>query len=886
MRAALFGGGLALVGAGDGEFAHAAARFVARSWSTGDAPWWNPHVGAGAPGLGNPLLGVLDPQSLPLIAAQRLGDLEALSATMSWLAWLRVVAAAVGAFALARRVGLAPAGSWIAALSFAGAGYLALGALEAGGRVAWLAPWILHALERLRASRGRSGVLSLALCVALALSAGQLETALFVLALALAWAVSVLREDARAGRSALLALLCGVVLAAPVLAPALNTIARSTLLATRASQAHGVDLLDLGLLALLVGALWRTRELGAGLHGDSAREQRFAVGVAVAFALLALLVAALAPWPHNAQRLLLPDLFGTPGDAHGYWGEGQFAGAARGWLAPFALTLALAGFITPSLAALRVAGLLRWSGALGLALVCAAPAAIQLSAVLPFLELCAPEHVGAAASLSLALLAGASFEHASTWARASSAASVALLAGALVFVSAADPSAAPPLVELDGGDGLLALTRSPEPVLARGTPSFEGWIHPELEFESAAVRVSRADSEAHSAHALPLPLELSTSAWREDDAALAPSGAVWFRAPHLNVADLAEGTWSFSLVLRGEDGRVLSERVLHASTVERPRRTGLPSLLLVFASAFAVLWLRPAQRVAAPLAVAALAAASTWFQHDLHATRPLEHLFGAPQRCAVIAEAAGDGRVMCDAGLVSPHAALGLGWRALEARDGIGLARFDALRKLVLAPGEHAALGFTASGFDERTSLAQRLDVRAFAQRGSRRRPCAASTRVDAIAVHRISTLGPAVLVADILPPEVARKAQREFDAAQQAFLSGDIAWGPRQPFGTGATELRRRSNHSIELAAQLDGDGLLVLGEQSAPGWSVRVDGRDALLLEADGMFLAVALSAGEHSVEFRYSPPLLRVGAFLALLGAAGLALLAIRARASTPV
>lgn len=884
LRDALFGGALALVGAGEGEFAHAAARFVARSWAAGDAPWWNPHVGAGAPGLGNPLLGVLDPQSLPLVLAQRLGGLEALSATMSWLAWARVVAAAVGAYALARRIALAPAGAWIAALSFAGAGYLALSALEAGGRVAWLAPWILLALERLRATGGRRGAVGLALSVALALGAGQLETALFVLALALAWAVHVLREHAHAGRNALLALVCGAALAAPVLAPALSYLARSTLLATRAAQERGLDLLDVGLLALLAGALWRARELGARLVDDGAREQRFAVGVAVAFALLALLVAALAPWPDSARRLLLFDLFGSPGDPQGYWGEGRFADAARGWIAPFALTLALAGLLAPGLGPVRVAGVLRWSGALGLVLSCGAPAAAQFAAQLPFVELCDPRHVGAAASLVLALLAGAAFEHASAWARASAAASVALLAGALVFVSASRESAAPPLAELDGGDGLVALVRKPEPLLARGALAFEGWIHPELAVESAAVRVSRAGEPAPDAHALPLPLELSTSAPRAADLELAPAGALWFRAPHLNAADLAEGSWEFALVLRGADGRVLSERVLCAATVDRPRRTSLASLVLVFASAFAALWLRPTQRVAAPLAVALVMAASSWFQHELHASRPLGQLFGAPERCEAIAAAAGEGRVMCDFGIVSPHAALGLGWRALEARDGLGLAEFDALRPAVLAPGEHPALGFAASGFDERTSLAQRFDVRLLAQRGERRRSGAATTSVDGVQLHRLDSLGPARLVAELLPAELARKALREFDATQQAFISGDIAWGPRQPFRSGAVELRERGNHSIELRAQLDGDALLVVGEQSAPGWSARVDGREALLLEADELFLAVPLGAGEHTLEFRYSPPLLRVGVFLALLGAAGLALLAFRARAAT--
>ncbi|MBM4131504.1 YfhO family protein, partial [bacterium] len=46
----------------------------------------------------------------------------------------------------------------------------------------------------------------------------------------------------------------------------------------------------------------------------------------------------------------------------------------------------------------------------------------------------------------------------------------------------------------------------------------------------------------------------------------------------------------------------------------------------------------------------------------------------------------------------------------------------------------------------------------------------------------------------------------------------------------------------------------VLVLADMNAPGWTVRIDGSPAELLTADMVLRAVALPAGEHTVEFSY--------------------------------
>ena len=81
---------------------------------------------------------------------------------------------------------------------------------------------------------------------------------------------------------------------------------------------------------------------------------------------------------------------------------------------------------------------------------------------------------------------------------------------------------------------------------------------------------------------------------------------------------------------------------------------------------------------------------------------------------------------------------------------------------------------------------------------------------------------------------------------------------------------------HRVAVDATLHADGLLVLLDAWYPGWSVRVDGAPAALVRANHAFRGVALKAGTHRVEFRYSCAPFRWGLLLALLGLAGIAAL----------
>jgi hypothetical protein len=72
-----------------------------------------------------------------------------------------------------------------------------------------------------------------------------------------------------------------------------------------------------------------------------------------------------------------------------------------------------------------------------------------------------------------------------------------------------------------------------------------------------------------------------------------------------------------------------------------------------------------------------------------------------------------------------------------------------------------------------------------------------------------------------------------------------------------------------VEVASH--GPGVLALADALAPGWHAAVNGREAPIWLADGMFRGVAVPGGGSRVVFDYRPTAVRVGFFVGLLAAA---------------
>lgn len=80
--------------------------------------------------------------------------------------------------------------------------------------------------------------------------------------------------------------------------------------------------------------------------------------------------------------------------------------------------------------------------------------------------------------------------------------------------------------------------------------------------------------------------------------------------------------------------------------------------------------------------------------------------------------------------------------------------------------------------------------------------------------------------------------------------------------------------------------DKILLLAIPYDGGWSARVDGEEQELLQANIMFSALALKAGEHTVELTYTTPGLRLGVLLSLAGLVSLPAIVMYRRRKRPL
>lgn len=250
---------------------------VRDSINAGEPPLWNPDIWAGAPLIGDAQSMVGSPYTWILLL---LGDQNGADVAVAWLLlWI-----GFGSALLVRTLG---GGVWGMAIAGAGAmtsPYLSVWLLHPhGATIVWF-PWILLALER----RSHWG---LALTTAGLLMGGHPQTALHVLGITFAWWAWRIRSF-----GLLVSILTGGLLAAPILAPFVEEVARSATLAHHGSgHLHPTQLLDLvwpgwhghpatetwtlrhlswsdgrlhpglGILALGVWGLWKRHPLARGV---------------------------------------------------------------------------------------------------------------------------------------------------------------------------------------------------------------------------------------------------------------------------------------------------------------------------------------------------------------------------------------------------------------------------------------------------------------------------------------------------------------------------------------------------------------------------------------------------------------------------------------------
>jgi len=95
------------------------------------------------------------------------------------------------------------------------------------------------------------------------------------------------------------------------------------------------------------------------------------------------------------------------------------------------------------------------------------------------------------------------------------------------------------------------------------------------------------------------------------------------------------------------------------------------------------------------------------------------------------------------------------------------------------------------------------------------------------------------------------------------------------------ASIIEETATSALVDATAPEGGGYLVFLDSFDPNWKARVDDRSAPLVRADGVFRAVRLPAGRHTVQFAFRPGALLMGTTISLLTAVILVLAAIRRR-----
>jgi hypothetical protein len=115
-----------------------------------------------------------------------------------------------------------------------------------------------------------------------------------------------------------------------------------------------------------------------------------------------------------------------------------------------------------------------------------------------------------------------------------------------------------------------------------------------------------------------------------------------------------------------------------------------------------------------------------------------------------------------------------------------------------------------------------------------------------------------------------------DFDPSREVVLVGGGTPVAGASHETGSVAWRVDEPEAIDLEVDLPTTGYLVLTDAYTPGWVATVDGKQASLLRANGVFRAVSVPAGTHEVRLRYAPRVVYASAGLSAAAVAAVSLL----------
>ena len=110
----------------------------------------------------------------------------------------------------------------------------------------------------------------------------------------------------------------------------------------------------------------------------------------------------------------------------------------------------------------------------------------------------------------------------------------------------------------------------------------------------------------------------------------------------------------------------------------------------------------------------------------------------------------------------------------------------------------------------------------------------------------------------------------KEFDPTREVLLEQDPEIAIASSCALKPVSIAKYSSSEVVVKSSQECAGWLVLADSYFSGWLAFIDEKDAPLYQADYNFRAVYVSAGEHTIRFKYSPVTFRVGAIGSFLGA----------------
>jgi hypothetical protein len=127
------------------------------------------------------------------------------------------------------------------------------------------------------------------------------------------------------------------------------------------------------------------------------------------------------------------------------------------------------------------------------------------------------------------------------------------------------------------------------------------------------------------------------------------------------------------------------------------------------------------------------------------------------------------------------------------------------------------------------------------------------------------------------------------YDLRSMAFVETDQRQGlagyvSRTPVGPGeSVAVTRHEPQRVELAATLQHAGLVILADTYYPGWKLTIDGRPAPIYRTNRLMRGAAVEGGRHTLVYTYDPDSFRIGKSLSVAGLIALAALVPWARAA---